>query len=443
VGLRDITGVFSRFFVVGFFVPSFFVVLTIAWLFSDVHGDRELYVVGGGALLVALVLVGLRDAIWHAFERHPWRSPFGDATFEYHDRVRKEWGLTVYWAWPFLKPFFNDNERELDVDGRSDVHFFLNSCLGAFAIAVGLIVDALSSEPIRDHSVLNGDRWFQSGNLLFVGLVIVALAAAYASYAGATSAVRPWGEFKAAAVVRHRSELYDELGIERTGDEFAIAERANRQLAPVKAINEQAPIVGRRDCEIAAAPDAVWNVLTTFARWRYWDPNGKWVSERGMVAERSEFRLKADTGTTSSRPGTTTAPSFTVAASSDAPSTPGRVKRPIARTRKRFGLWAMRSTVERVERVEQSQLIAWTGKRFGIRTIHVCKLDSTDGRTWVHIDASYEGLIARLIARRLFRGRFCRRVDGALKEGLEHLKKKAETERQAPAENLSRRLPGD
>jgi hypothetical protein len=86
----------------------------------------------------------------------------------------------------------------------------------------------------------------------------------------------------------------------------------------------------------------------------------------------------------------------------------------------------MRSSVERVE---QSQLIAWTGKRFGIRAIHVCKLDSTDGRTWVHIDASYEGFIAR---RRFFRGRFCKRVDGALKEGLEHVKKKAETGRQAP-----------
>ena len=292
VGLRDVTGVFSRFFVVGFFVPSFFVVLIIAWLFAEVDEARHIYVAGAGALLLALVLVGLRDAVWHAFERHPWRSPFGDATFEYHERVRKEWGLTVYWAWPFIKPFFNEYERELDVDGRSDVHFFLNACLGAGAIAVALVGDALSREPI-------GGDW-----ILSVLLVPVAVGAAYGSYAGATSAVRPWGEFKEAAVALHRFELYKGIGLPNEGDDFTIlrpdhelATKANDRLAPVKGINEQAPIIVCQKIEIAAAPKDVWDALTRFAQWRYWDPNLESVSVPGLVAERSEFRLKADMGT--------------------------------------------------------------------------------------------------------------------------------------------------
>jgi Polyketide cyclase / dehydrase and lipid transport len=399
VGLRDVTGVFSRFFVVGFFVPSFFAVLTIAWLFAEVDEARDIYIAGAGALLVALVLVGLRDAVWQAFERHPWRSPFGDATFEYHERVRKEWGLTVYWAWPFIKPFFNEYERELDVDGRSDVHFFLNAFLGAVAIAVALVVDAFSDKAIR-------------GNWIFsVLLVPVALGAAYASYAGATSAVRPWGEFKEAAVALHRYELYKGIRVGRlpNGDddftilnpdgELDLATKVNDRLAPVKGINEQAPIVVRRKIEIAAAPKDVWDALMTFARWRHWDPNLESATVPGFVAERSEFRLKADMATIRS-------------------TTVGvKRPRPIAWTGNRLGVRAMRSTVERVARRRR---IAWTGKRFGIKAIYFCWLTPQDGKTLVEIHASCEGLIARG-----FRARLKRHVECALGEGLRQLNDEA------------------
>lgn len=217
MGLRDVTGVFSRFFVVGFFVPSFFVVLSVAWLFFEVNRAEAIYVVGGVALLVGLVLVGLRDAVWHAFERYPRRSPFGRATSEYHDRVLQTWGLNVYWAWPFIQPFFNEHERELDIDGRSDVHFFLNSCLGAVAIGVGLAVDALVS-PLADAPLL-------SAVLALAAFVLSMLA-----YLGAADAVRPWGEFKEAAVALHRFDLYDRLGLERPRneeEERAVAKKVN------------------------------------------------------------------------------------------------------------------------------------------------------------------------------------------------------------------------
>jgi hypothetical protein len=49
VGLRDVTGVFSRFFVVGFFVPSFVATFVVAALFADADAntDNEVIVVGG------------------------------------------------------------------------------------------------------------------------------------------------------------------------------------------------------------------------------------------------------------------------------------------------------------------------------------------------------------------------------------------------------------
>jgi hypothetical protein len=159
-------------------------------------------VIGGTAHLAALVLVGLRDPVWQAFEHYPRRSPFGRATSQYHDRVETRWGLNAHAAWPFVEPFFNEHERELDVDGRSDVHFFLNCCLGAVVIAAGLAVDSFVS-PVLDPPFMS------------ITLALAAFAAAMLAYLGAVRAVRGWGEFKEAAIVLHRFELHDRLGLER------------------------------------------------------------------------------------------------------------------------------------------------------------------------------------------------------------------------------------
>jgi hypothetical protein len=371
VGLRDVTGVFSRFFVVGFFVPSFFVVLAVAALFFDVSRSDVIYVVGFVALPTALVLVGLRDAVWEAFERYPCRSAFGRATSEYHGRVQNKWGVNVYWAWPFIKPFFNEQERELDVDGRSDVHFFINCFLGVVAIAVGLCVDAFVS-PVLGAWLIN------------VALALAAFPVAWLAYHGAASAVRPWGEFKEAAVVLHRFELYQRLGLKRPqneNEERAIAENVNDLLVRPRlgrpmGINKCAPIVAENETEIAADSGAVWEVLTAFERWPSWNPHVKWLFMRGTVTEGSEFCWKA-----------------------------GRAR--------------IRSTIENVA---PPRCIAWTGKTFRVRMIHFCRLDQRDGKTFVRTEASYEGRVACL-----FRGSLQETVDRALADGLRYLK--AESER--------------
>ena len=40
-------------------------------------------------------------------------------------------------------------------------------------------------------------------------------------------------------------------------------------------INQQAPVVGASEIEIAAAPEAVWAVVTEFERWPSWNPDVK------------------------------------------------------------------------------------------------------------------------------------------------------------------------
>jgi uncharacterized protein YndB with AHSA1/START domain len=58
-------------------------------------------------------------------------------------------------------------------------------------------------------------------------------------------------------------------------------------------INEHAPVSGTSAIEIAAAPEVVWEVLTTFERWPSWNPDVKSMAIEGGVAEGSEFRWKA------------------------------------------------------------------------------------------------------------------------------------------------------
>lgn len=141
-------------------------------------------------------------------------------------------------------------------------------------------------------------------------------------------------------------------------------------------INERAPVVGASEIEVAAAPEAVWDVLTAFDRWPSWNPDVKSMSMQGAVVEGSVFRWKAGPGTITST----------------------------------------------IRRVEPPRLIAWTGKTLGIRAIHFWWLEPRDGRTFVRTEESFDGLVARL-----FGGPVQKALDSGLEDGLRHLK--AEVER--------------
>jgi uncharacterized protein YndB with AHSA1/START domain len=145
-------------------------------------------------------------------------------------------------------------------------------------------------------------------------------------------------------------------------------------------VNDQAPVVGASEIEIAAAPEVVWDVLTAIDGWPSWNPQVKSASLEGEIAEGSVFRWKAGPGTITST----------------------------------------------LRRVEPPRLIAWTGKTLGIDAIHVYFLEPRGGNTFVRTKESYEGLVARL-----FRGPLQKTLDNALEDGLQHLK--AEAERRANA----------
>jgi hypothetical protein len=149
---------------------------------------------------------------------------------------------------------------------------------------------------------------------------------------------------------------------------------ALKEKAPT-GINEQAPVVGASEIEIAAAPEAVWEALTAFEAWPSWNRDVKSLTMQGDVAPGSVFRWKAGPGTITST----------------------------------------------IQRVEPPRLIAWTGKTLGINAIHFWHLDPRNGKTFVRTEESYEGLVARL-----FRGSLQKTLDRALADGLGYLKTEVE-----------------
>jgi hypothetical protein len=167
--------------------------------------------------------------------------------------VRTNWAeLEVHRVWPFVQPFFTDHERELNVDARSDIHFFLNCSLGAVAIAFGLCVDAKVSG-------VNGAWW------LSLALVPVAFLAAVLAYLGAARAVVPWGKFKEATVVVHRFELYKRVGLPHPADE-------EQERAVIKELNAKL---------YDPAEESHWAHVTK--RPKHWQWPWRWRLRRGRL----------------------------------------------------------------------------------------------------------------------------------------------------------------
>jgi uncharacterized protein YndB with AHSA1/START domain len=140
-------------------------------------------------------------------------------------------------------------------------------------------------------------------------------------------------------------------------------------------INESATVIGRRQTEIDAPAEHVWDVLTAVESWPAWNPDVKSVSLEGEIAEGKSFRWKAGPGTITST----------------------------------------------VRQIDAPRRIAWTGKTLGINATHVYRLEGRNGKTLVRTEESYEGLVARVL-----RGSLQKTLDNALEQGLAHLKGEVE-----------------
>jgi hypothetical protein len=136
-----------------------------------------------------------------------------------------------------------------------------------------------------------------------------------------------------------------------------------------------APVKSKREAEIAASPEVVWEVLTGFEHWQDWNPEVKSMSFEGPVAPGSEFRWKAGPGT----------------------------------------------IVSTLEQVDPPRYIRWRGRTLSIKAVHEWRLEPSNVGTRVETEESFSGLLARL-----FRGSLQKTLDSSTESGLEHLKRESE-----------------
>jgi hypothetical protein len=289
VALADVAGVFSRYFIVGFFLPSFFGLVALSQtltdsflpaVYTDAGDGARIAIVGGAALLVGLVLLGLNHPITRWFEGYPlkshgerwyakhlcgrlmrrqqakftemrqacvsagatdverrtavWRmdqafprdnedlllpTSFGNAVraFERHSYIR--WGLNGIAVWPRIEMLLPTEETQVHADARGEVAFFVNGSLLAAIAGLVLVADELVNQPLPVYAAP-----------LYAVPFIVGMAF-YAASIG--SAVR-WGSAVRASIDIHRRELYEKLGLRTpldfTDERETVAPAANGAL---------------------------------------------------------------------------------------------------------------------------------------------------------------------------------------------------------------------
>ncbi len=119
-------------------------------------------------------------------------------------------------------------------------------------------------------------------------------------------------------------------------------------------IDESAPVVAHATIEIDAPMSVAWDVIADFERWPAWNAAVTTIALSGPLAPGTQFTWKAGMSITS-----------------------------------------------RLEEVERPDLLAWSGRTFGIRAIHVWSFSETDGKTLASSAESWNGPLPRLLPRPL------------------------------------------
>jgi hypothetical protein len=254
---RDVTGVFSRSFVVGFFAPAFFWLAALKLALGErllpevlePHTGKAFLVLGAAALLAALLLSGLERQVsrvlmghyslsvvgrWlisrhakayasckaHAasqtasperararrrldeqFPHNPANllpTRYGNAVRATRDYMRTRWGLREHAVWPRIQMLMSEQESEVRSEAKAVRAFFINGSLGALLAGLVLVVDAVLEHP---HSPFLA--WIYGVPFLLT----------YLLYRGAVDAAVQLGLTERAALDLHRLDLYERLGV--------------------------------------------------------------------------------------------------------------------------------------------------------------------------------------------------------------------------------------
>jgi hypothetical protein len=287
MGLSDITGVFSRYFIVGFFLPAY-VSLLVLWLAvsSSLKPDSlqrhaegtQLLILGGAGLLVGLALSGLSTPITRVFEGYPLSRvarlrglsflpraaiSMQHRSYERLRTIRDDEGQPgrerARAAWRFDQFFPHDENSLLPTRLGNAMRAFerhSNVRWGLDGVTVWPRIEALLNAEERGlHIDAKIDLYvflnaalgaFAVGVTLVVDeainaphspsrwpLYAIPFVVSYILYRAAIGAAVHWGDAVRSSIDLHRLELYEKLGVRAPtsfSDELLLAPRVNKAL---------------------------------------------------------------------------------------------------------------------------------------------------------------------------------------------------------------------
>jgi hypothetical protein len=291
----DFAGVFSRYFVIGFFLPVFFALILVAHLISSADtpsayasasGATQVAILGGAGLLGGLLLLGVNQYIVRFFAGYPLQRLLAVLARHLNPNGR----LTEVLLRPTVNHRLKRAELEIraSIEGSTEAAVRLNQYFPAQANEVmptrlGNAIRAFESYPYKTYGLDGPPNWARVEALVtenekealaealttfafWINLIVLALAAtlfvlieggptesgftqptlplqvatgvaglllAWAFYCAAIGAAVRWGASVRTAYDLHRLDLYAQLGLKRprTTEEERAVARAANRAA--------------------------------------------------------------------------------------------------------------------------------------------------------------------------------------------------------------------
>jgi hypothetical protein len=300
---KDVTTIFSRSFVLGYYLPAFFA-LFVLWKslppavqpheFEHYSAGTQLLIISGFGIPLGLLLSGLNYTIMRVFEGYPlqnaqnwpgfrtvhkwmvgprlrefgdlarrkrngdskaaWlldrRFPssegqvlptrFGNAVRAFEHHALVRWGLSTVAAWPRIELLLSEQESTVLTAVKSDTDFLVNASLLSYCVGVTLLVRALIVRP----------QWA-------IWLIyLIPFVVGYCLYRIAVGAAVRWGSEVRSCMDLHRFDLYERMGLRlptTKEQEFEVTKSINQCLLYGKSLpNSVRATASPSDAERAA-----------------------------------------------------------------------------------------------------------------------------------------------------------------------------------------------
>lgn len=286
----DVAGIFSRYFIIGFFLPAFFALVGLSQALSDpflpsgyraLDGGTQIAVLGATGVLLGLLLLGLNWQVIRLYEGYPLKesklrvpvlgrlvgklrtSLIARQERAFHELVEMrdggDEGKSAWAAWKLDTGYPDRVEALLPTRFGNAVLAFETYAMkrwGLDSVPTWPRIDMLLNERQAELEANARSQvcFFVNGSLLLLiaGVLLVADEVAEAPLGGlivavyllpflashllarwATGAAARWGSTVRAAIDLHRFELYEKLGVRRPrnfSDERQIAAEINQSL---------------------------------------------------------------------------------------------------------------------------------------------------------------------------------------------------------------------